>query len=364
VTSLRPNLVKRIERLPKPTNVANALQPLFEPVSNAIHSTQARFFDNVARDGRVVTVSTDRKKENVWAIVEDNGLGLDEMNWDAFATTDTDNKIRIGGKGVGRLLWLDCFEQIKINSVFKDGEEYKRRAFRFVLASENQIQELKIEDANGASSSSFQVRFEGLRSNGYHDKFPGRGNFIFQHITSHFLPIFIGGRCPQITVDVSDETRNDPAAIDDILHQRDPELVLETQEYGGLKLTLMECDKVASADLKGSHFVHFIAHDRTVHSQSIDGKLGLIMRYFGDEGDRVFPDWPDFVSERLDLNLWSCTTCGGRFETAAWTPENDRERLGADVSAALGGVNQTQYRNRFSHGRQRGILPFSRSLHR
>ncbi len=48
----------------------------------------------------------------------------------------------------------------------------------------------------------------------------------------------------------------------------------------------MECNKTASADLKGSHFVHFIAHDRTVVSQSIDGKLGL--KYFGDQGDRVF----------------------------------------------------------------------------
>jgi hypothetical protein len=48
----------------------------------------------------------------------------------------------------------------------------------------------------------------------------------------------------------------------------------------------MECDKVASADLKGAHFVHFIAHDRTVHSQAIDGKLGL--KFFGEGGNRVF----------------------------------------------------------------------------
>ncbi|MBK8631926.1 MAG: hypothetical protein IPN84_17635 [Sphingomonadales bacterium] len=33
----------------------------------------------------------------------------------------------------------------------------------------------------------------------------------------------------------------------------------ETEDYGVLFLTLMECDKVASADLKGHHFVHFIA---------------------------------------------------------------------------------------------------------
>jgi hypothetical protein len=62
--------------------------------------------------------------------------------------------------------------------------------------------------------------------------------------------------------------------------------LLETEEYGTLQLTLMECDKIASSDLKGSHFVHFIAHDRTVHSQCIDSKLGL--KYFGAAEDRVF----------------------------------------------------------------------------
>lgn len=287
MTSLRPNLVKRIERLPKPTNVTGALQPLFEAVSNAIHATQAKYPASVAQDGRViVTVSTDRNKQDVWATVEDNGVGLDDVNWDAFMTTDTANKIQIGGKGVGRLLWLDCFEHIKIRSVFEEGDEYKHRSFRFVLALEEQIQDLKVDTANDARGSSFQVHFEGLRPNEYQKTFPGRGNYIFQHMTSHFLPTFIGGRSPQITVRVGDETSVYPDAIEEIVHRRDPELVLKTEKYGALKLTLMECDKVASADLTGYHFVHFIAHDRTVHSQSIDGKLGL--KYFGDEGNRVF----------------------------------------------------------------------------
>ena len=298
--SLRPNLVKRVERLPKPTNVTDALQPLFEAVSNAIHSTQSKFGENVLRDGRVtLNVFTDRKKKNIWASVEDNGVGLDEKNWDAFTTTDTDNKIDIGGKGVGRLLWLDCFEKIEITSVYKQGKVFKRRSFKFVLALENQIQDLNVADEKSGSGSSMFVRFDGIRQNGYHDKFPGRGNFIFQHLTSHFLPAFIGSRCPQISVHVGDETRIYPDAIAEIVYRRDPELVLKTKEYGVLKLTLMECDKIASAALNGSHFVHFIAHDRTVHSQSIDGKLGL--KNFGDSGDRVFHGI--LTGEFLDKNV-------------------------------------------------------------
>jgi hypothetical protein len=287
MTSLKPNLIKRIERLPKPTNLTGALLPLFEAVMNAIHSTQSKFGAAVAADGRVtVTVATDRKKEDVWAAVEDNGIGLDAANWEAFTTTDTDNKITIGGKGVGRLLWLDCFEKITINSVFRESEKLFKRTFNFSLSMTDQIQDEKIEPVVNESRTSFHVRFDGLRSNGYGDKFPGRGNFIFQHLTSHFLPTFIGGRCPLVSVHVGDETKHFPSAIDEIVYRREVELSIETAEYGILLLTLMECNKVASADMKGSHFVHFIAHDRTVHSQAIDGKLGL--KLFGEDGDRVF----------------------------------------------------------------------------
>ncbi len=285
--SLKPNLVKRVERLPKPTDVASAMQPLFEAVSNAIHSTQSKFGDQVAAKGRVhVTVSTDRKKDNVWATVEDNGVGLNQQNWEAFTTTDTDNKIDIGGKGVGRLLWLHCFREIEVQSVFEEDGRLQRRAFTFVLALQDQIKNHKIDDAPKEAQTGFRARFKGLHDNGYLTKFPGRNEYVVQHVTSHFLPTFIGGRCPLLTLVVGDETREFPEAINAIVHRRDPEIALETTEYGVLHLTMMECDKVASADLKGSHFVHFIAHDRTVHSQAIDGKLGL--KYFGDNEDRVF----------------------------------------------------------------------------
>ena len=85
MTSLRPNLIKRIDRLPKPTSAAAALQPLFEAVSNAIHSTQTRFRDTVQKQGRVVvTISTNRKKEGSgqlsrtmdWVLMRETGTPL------------------------------------------------------------------------------------------------------------------------------------------------------------------------------------------------------------------------------------------------------------------------------------------------
>lgn len=145
----------------------------------------------------------------------------------------------------------------------------------------------------------FFVKFDGLRDNGYREKFPGRAGYVMQHMTSHFLPVFIGGRSPKITVHSGDDTRHYPDEIDSIIHRRETLEPIKTEIFGTLILTLMECDKVASSDLKGSHFIHFIAHDRTVHSQKIDGKLGL--KYFGDSADRVFH--AILTGEFLDSNV-------------------------------------------------------------
>jgi len=288
MASLQSNLVKRIERLPKPANTADAMQPLFEAVSNSIHSTQDRFREDVAKHGRViVTIVTGRKRAPVKIVVEDNGVGLDQKNYEAFTTTDTDNKIARGGKGVGRLLWLDCFESATVSSLYAERDTLKRRSFRFVLSLSDQIQDYKEESvANRDAGSGMTVEFVGLRDNGYRAKFPGRAAYVFQHFTSHFLPTFIGSRSPQITVHCGDETRHYPEEINSIIHRRTTVKDIPTADYGPLTLTLMECDKVASADLQGSHFVHFIAHDRTVHSHKIDAKLGL--KYFGPNDDRVF----------------------------------------------------------------------------
>jgi hypothetical protein len=59
----------------------------------------------------------------------------------------------------------------------------------------------------------------------------------------------------------------------------------------------------------------------------------------------IAPDWSEFVSERLVVNLWSCTKCGDRFETKGVYAcrcriENERKRLEGDDSPAVGGVKR------------------------
>jgi ribosomal protein L37AE/L43A len=46
----------------------------------------------------------------------------------------------------------------------------------------------------------------------------------------------------------------------------------------------------------------------------------------------IAPEWSEFVSERLVINLWSCPECGCKFETETCMPADalsaeDRETL-------------------------------------
>lgn len=239
--SMTMDLVKRVDRLPKPNSASQALQPLFEAVSNAIHSTQSRFGRDVPTRGKVVvTVTTGRRQVPFAAVVQDNGDGLSDQNFHAFMTTDTPNKIRTGGKGVGRLFWLDCFDEIAITSNYERDDELRTRSFKFVLSPDNQITDLLDEVCISRSAEpGAHIRFSGIRDNGYKARFPSRGAYVFQHFVSHFLPILIGSSSPFITVHCNDDTRHYPQDISELIFRRHDASSIVTESYGEFAMTLM-----------------------------------------------------------------------------------------------------------------------------
>lgn len=287
MVSLYANLVKRVQRLPKPARTSDALQPTFEAISNAIHAIYARWGEHAPARGVVeVFVRLDKDKNNIWITVEDNGIGLDQENFDAFLTTDTDHKITFGGKGVGRLLWLDCFSTIEIRSNFQDGENIRRRRFNFKLGNEEQVVDMIEDEMSSSTPTGTRIKLSGIRNNGYLDKFPSKGGYFFQHIFSHFLPVFVGGKSPSIEVNIGDQFKVYPRDMAEHISRQTEKNGIRFNDVGFFRLTLLECHKSASSSLGGNHFIHFIANDRTVVSQSIDSKLGI--GYFGEDSDRVF----------------------------------------------------------------------------
>lgn len=153
MTSMRGDIVNRVKRLPKPSQAAEALQPVFEAVSNSLHAVEDAFGDQYQQKGKItVTITNPKSPDDIEIVVDDNGVGLEPTRFEAFCTTDTDYKISRGGKGVGRLLWLDAFERIKVVSVFRDQGALFRRSFTFRLETQDQITDEKVESLTGGAA--------------------------------------------------------------------------------------------------------------------------------------------------------------------------------------------------------------------
>ncbi len=142
--NLTPNIANRVRKLPKPSNHTQGLQPLFEAVSNAFFAIEDRFGEDKLSAGQVnVDVTELGDPETIRISVSDNGIGLDDDRFEAFCTIDTDFKRPKGGKGVGRLFWLDAFRNITVASAYKAQGKIQERAFRFHLRNEKQIEPIK-----------------------------------------------------------------------------------------------------------------------------------------------------------------------------------------------------------------------------
>jgi hypothetical protein len=112
------------------------LIPLFETVMNSIQSIR----DAKRRGTGTVLIEVEREADLLGSgqgtiqsfTITDNGIGLDDDNFDSFNTAYSDWKESVGGKGLGRFTWLKAFARAEITSVFQPaGESPLRRKFVF-----------------------------------------------------------------------------------------------------------------------------------------------------------------------------------------------------------------------------------------
>lgn len=63
--------------------------------------------------------------------IRDNGIGFNDRNRDSFDTLYTDLKIKNGGKGFGRFIFLKYFSQVRVESFYESGNKFFCRSFNF-----------------------------------------------------------------------------------------------------------------------------------------------------------------------------------------------------------------------------------------
>lgn len=282
---LKENLKGRIDNLAMSPSYANTLIPVFEALMNSIHSVQERFGDDWIKKGSIhLSVECDSDGNPESFVVTDNGVGLNDANFDSFRTYDSRLKAKKGGKGVGRLTWLKVFERINILSKFSADTLVSQRSFDFVLDNEKAFQNYSLRVLDSKPELQTRVELHALKD-GYRSHCPKRLETITHRIAAHFLPFLIGEECPDITVSSATEGYSLRQIIE--AHTHNPQsLTVEVTDVGTLTIKHLLLSK-ALVEGGTEHTVYLAAHDRIVTDHGINNQTGLDSA-FDYEGDPVF----------------------------------------------------------------------------
>ena len=211
MTTLSTNLENRVRKLPKPSNATQALQPLFEAISNAFFAIEDAYGHDEIGKGRVsIAIENLGSGKKIDIQVSDNGIGLDHIRFGAFCTIDTDFKRSKGGKGVGRLFWLDAFQKIEVSSQYKNSDRYLKRHFSFQLKNSEQIVSAQTDVDSLPGVTGTTIHFTGLRGTDYQNNFPKRVDTFIRYFSAHFIADFLVGNGPEVEITMNNEVFSFP----------------------------------------------------------------------------------------------------------------------------------------------------------
>jgi hypothetical protein len=192
------DIIGRINNMRLPDGKAAILYSIYEAVSNAVHAIEDRFGDeNAATKGKIIVDVTTDDSGSVEAIfISDNGIGFTRKNLDAFDTCDSRFKEARGGKGIGRLIWLKVFEEIKVHSRFQEAGPFQSISFDFAPESENSIQNktniVPLDLRHGS-----RIALTKIRSN---QKEKIRKISFLRDLALHFFSYFMAGTMPNLII--------------------------------------------------------------------------------------------------------------------------------------------------------------------
>jgi hypothetical protein len=130
------------------TNQEGFLFCLFEAISNALYSsienTDIKIKVNFTRQFEANEIIEDKDNYIKSFVITDNGIGFNDVNFDSF-TRKAYKTNHACGKGLGRMAFLKVFQDVSINSYFKEDSKSFHRSFVFntseILDNKEEVKE-------------------------------------------------------------------------------------------------------------------------------------------------------------------------------------------------------------------------------
>src|SRR5574344_482254 len=258
---------------------SESLLPLFEAVVNSIHAIDERkekdkFFD--VTTGRITirvvrlgekSANGDTPQINGFSI-EDNGIGLDQYNFQSFITLDSQYKASKGCKGIGRLLWLKAFGSVKVASTFLDENIKKTRSLLF---NQNGFSEntciLAANDANIGT----KIELCNIKPI-YLSTLPKKVDTIASRMLEHGLWYCVReGGAPKITITDAEESANLEYIYDDFMGKNSSteSITVKGQKFDVTHLRLTKNHEIANSICYGASSRLVIKEPLTTYTPSL-----------------------------------------------------------------------------------------------
>jgi hypothetical protein len=178
------------------------LNAIFEAIYNSMQAIEDGDLGNgsieikINRDNTVESLALDGDNslpKIVGFEITDNGIGFNDVNLKSFMTSDSRHKVKRGGKGVGRFLWLKVFKEISVKSTYKESDKCFERSFKFELQEELFDEKREVEVCDPQTTISFKNIYSE-----YEDGFSKKPETIAWRIIEHLILDFLNKKAPDI----------------------------------------------------------------------------------------------------------------------------------------------------------------------
>ena len=282
--SFSSNLRGKVRNFPLPKN--RPLIPLYEAVVNSINAISE--LKNYSQDqkGKIEievlrdqTLLSELESNTIRGFcIRDNGIGFNEANMASFMEADSEYKISIGGKGVGRFSWLKAFSSVHVSSTYKEADEFVTRQFVFSLDN------LEIDDTltknSGVKENLTEVKLIDYKKE-YSFDVPKQLATIAMRIIQHCLVYFLSDSCPEIQI-FDNQAR---LSLNQIFKERfSTDENKDSFTLGNNKFELLNI-KINDRAFHHKNRLYLCANDRLVDSKDLEKEIvDLDSKLFEKEG--------------------------------------------------------------------------------
>ena len=296
---------------------------VLEAVINSIHSIEERSEKDKADFKGKIVIDIKRSDTLIEGIKEiksiaiiDNGIGFTESNMESFLTADSEYKSKIGGKGIGRFTWLKVFQNVFVESIYKDLNEeglINKRTFSFALNNDDIIDDLNIYDEEYIDNKTIILLENPLLD--YSKGLCKNTIDIANTIIEHYIECLLANS--NIEINIRDESNT--LSINQLI--KNGLIDSKDVEFSINKISFKIKHLLLKKDLQKNSYIYWAANNRIVKTDKLENYINTIKGATFHNGEAYYV--AIISSTYLDSNVSD--------NRLAFNIPNDEEGLFSDI---------------------------------